>query len=181
MDAVLLSVAIERRTKIIDALRHGYHPDAQGENGAHGGIDAQGENGAHGGIDARMFGSVWGGEREQLFHCAKVGLNVHQWPARVVELPRLLHYLEIGTATVSEDGIDYLLESELDEAVSFASEGGDFLSAVKTAVQSQQMRRRMRRKGHAICRLRDQRLLLLQTIAALFPDCGGQLLSGIHE
>jgi hypothetical protein len=159
MDAVLLSMPIDRRTKIIQALRRPRN------------LHGQSETAASVAVDARRFEAVWGIERKRLLQCAKVGLNIHQWPARVAEVPRLLHYLDLGVAAVSEDGIDYMLESEFDEAIFFASEGEEFLSAVRAAVSTPQIRRRMRRKGRAIQRLRDQSLLLAQTISVLFPAC----------
>ena len=65
--------------------------------------------------------------------------------------------LLLDVPAVSEDGIDYVLESELDEAVSFAPEGQPYLDAVRAAVRSEGLRRRMRSNGAAVCRLRAQR------------------------
>ena len=175
MDAVLLSMPIPRRERILEALRQG-----QGQDQGQGQVREDHSRGdaARGaaGMDVRRFDRVWGAEREQLLRCAKVGLNIHQWPARVAEVTRLLHYLQIGLPAVSEDGIDYVLESELDEAVSFAPEGQPYLDAVRAAVRSDRLRRRMRSNGDAIGLLRAQRRLLVQTLAALFPGCGARLL-----
>ena len=136
---------------------------------------------------AVVLDNVWGDERQRRLRAATVGLNVHGHRQRVAEVTRLLHYGSSGLALLSEDGVDSWLERELPGAV-FVETGepqgvDEFRELTRAAAAllapgdaaAAAATRRLRARARALARVREQRLLLAQTLAALFPGCALRL------
>ena len=163
-DAVFLSWPIDRRDLFVRRLRDQ-------------------------GVSVATHFGVWGAGRAPLLQAARIGINVHAWPAKVTEVTRLLHYMTHGVPAVSEAGSDHLLDDELSEAVLFTPNvdiyasaeaeeeaAAAFAAAAAGAVRSEQTLRALTARGFHVARLRDQKLLLAQTLATLFPSCAAHLL-----
>ncbi len=95
VDVLFYGSVNERRLKILEALR------------------------ARGLTVAQLFG-VYGSERDAWIARAKVVLNLHLYPAKILEIVRLTYLLQNRKAIVAEAGADTALEPGIADAVRLA-------------------------------------------------------------
>jgi hypothetical protein len=122
------------------------------------------------GLHAKIFSRKWGPEKASLLLKASVGVNLHGWSSRIVEVTRLMYYGVHGTPSISEDGIDHTLEQELSEAVIFLPRS-ELVHAIAHLVRSPHLLNMLRLRSLKVAEVRDQAALLTQTLTGLVPSC----------
>jgi hypothetical protein len=123
------------------------------------------------GLRARIFAQKWGMAKADILLNASVGVNIHGWPSRIVEVTRLMHYAVFGVPSISEDGIDHRLEQELSEAIIFVPQS-QIVQVVTQLVQSPEaVLRDLRARALMVAEVRDQAALLTQTLVGVVPAC----------